>query len=192
MRIGILGGTFDPVHKGHLSLARSALKELKLDRLFFVPAKISPLKQTYPMAASTHRVNMLRIALKKMSRCKISRMEINRRGPSYTVDTLRAFRKKFSGSELFLVMGSDALKDFKRWKNWRGIVNLSCLAVGKRPKFQAPKEWNQKALWLKGRFPDLSSTEIRSALSEGKTRGVFAGALLNYIHGHKLYVPEQN
>lgn len=193
VRIGILGGTFDPVHYSHLALAKSAVKELRLNCLFFIPAKKSPLKSNCLQTNPEHRVFMLKLALKKMPKCKISTIEIHRSGHSYTIRTIRAFRKKFPHDELFFVMGSDSLKSFTRWKNWEEILGLCTLIVGRRTgikmkPFTGMKELINKTIWLKSRIPKISSTQVRSALRKGQSVSEKCPAsVLNYINKHHFY-----
>src|SRR5438046_1988092 len=111
MRLGVFGGTFDPVHVGHLAIALAALESAKLDRIVFVPARRSPLKERGPEASEADRLLMLEAAVKDEPRFAVSRVELDREGPSYTVDTLEALRPQ---GELFLILGSDALADFAR------------------------------------------------------------------------------
>lgn len=173
MRIGIFGGSFDPVHKGHIALAESALKELKLNRLFFIPAKKSPLKKKPPFLKTAHRLKLLRLALKKEKQFRISSCELNSPGHSYTISTIRKFRKRFSKSDLFFIMGSDSLKDFKKWKSWKKIPKLCVIAAGMREgvkirKENLPTEIRKNIYWLKSKIPQCSSTEIRKTLCENE------------------------
>lgn len=166
MRIGILGGSFDPVHAGHIALAKSAIQELNLQQLYFVPAKKSPFKSHPPLASEQERVAILRNAIRNLPSAKISLAELNRPAPSYTIDTLRTFAKKFAGDQLFLVMGSDTLTNFHRWKKWREILSFSKLAVAKREGFPiertaAWKNASEKIILLKAPMPPLSSTQLR-------------------------------
>ena len=114
MKIGVFGGTFDPVHVGHLAIAQAALDSAKLDRVVFVPARRSPLKTSEPIASEDDRYAMLIAATKPEPRFAVSRAELDREGPSYTVDTLEELRKD---GDLFLILGSDAVSDLARWKS---------------------------------------------------------------------------
>lgn len=166
MRIGILGGTFDPIHKGHLTLAKSALHQLQLDRLYFVPTKKSPFKLNQPSAPIRRRMEMLRAEIKGMNRTFISDEELHRPAPSYTIDTLRHFAQNFPESELFLIMGTDTLAGFCRWKKWKEVLGLCKLAVAVRKgtpisKKNFTKVPRDKIIWLKSQMPIVSSTQIR-------------------------------
>ena len=189
-RIGLFGGTFDPVHKGHLALARSALKGLNLDRVIFIPVRRSPFKPKISISGSAHRLKMLRLSLRGMKKCAVSDCEIRRPGPSYTVDTVRKFRKKYPRGALFLILGSDALAGFKRWKNWKEILNLCVLAVGRRKgtKGKAPRGLEKKIVFLKPPMPNVSSTEVRKAQEKGKSFSVSVPKpVQDYIREKGLY-----
>lgn len=190
MRIGILGGSFDPVHDGHVALAQAAIRELRLDRLFFLPAKNSPLKLGTSPVPSRHRVNMIRLVARGIPRSAVSQMELRSSGPSYTVQTLRRFRKKYPGGSLFFVMGSDSLAAFKLWKDWRKIPSLCTLAVGLRRgrRDRIALDLRKKVLWLKSKMPPASSTEIRAGLkSGGKPPGGIPREVAGYILRQRLY-----
>jgi nicotinate-nucleotide adenylyltransferase len=189
VKIGIFGGTFDPVHEGHLALARTAVREIRLDRLFFVPNRRSPLKSRAPVSEAPHRLNLLRLASKKVPRSRISLAELNRPGASYTVGTVRRFRSEYPGSRLFLVMGSDSLRGFKRWKSWRKILELCTLVVGKRKGSKAfPVKLGKKVLFLKSSMPGISSSRMRTALEAGKNlHRLVPPSVKDYIERHGLY-----
>jgi len=163
MRIGVYGGTFDPIHVGHLAIARAALDGAKLDRVLFVPARRSPLKESGPVASADDRLAMLEAAVRDEPRFAISRVELEREGPSYTVDTLDALAKD---GELYLILGSDALSELSRWKSPDRVRKLAKILVARRPgapdvdaslgaeAFDAPRL-------------DLSSRELRARAGRG-------------------------
>lgn len=128
MRLGVLGGTFDPPHAGHLDLARAALRGLKLDLLLVVPAKRSPFKGARP-TADRHRLAMLRLAFRGMEGVRISPMELKRPVPSYTVDTLKALKRRWPKAELFLLVGADAAKGLPKWKQAKEIRRLASVGI---------------------------------------------------------------
>ena len=141
MRLGVFGGTFDPVHVGHLAIARAALEAVPLDRVLFVPARRSPLKERGPFASEADRLAMLETAIADEPRFSLSHAELEREGPSYTVETL----ERLAGDdELFLILGSDALADFPRWKDPERIARLVTLLVADRPG--APTPWRMASL----------------------------------------------
>jgi nicotinate-nucleotide adenylyltransferase len=169
IRIGILGGSFDPVHRGHLLLAKSAVKELKLTQLFFVPAKQSPFKLEQRAVSTKMRLRLLRCVQDQVPRSNISSRELNAKGPSYTFRTIQYFHRRFPKAELFLILGSDTLKHFHRWKHYSILLQHCCLAVGKRGGQRLllgplPKRVRKKIIWLKSKMLAISSTQVRRQL----------------------------
>src|ERR1700681_3674519 len=128
MRVGVFGGTFDPVHVGHVAMADAAARRFELSRVLFVPARLSPHK-TAPPTDARHRVAMLALALAGRPDWSISFAELDREGPSYTVDTLRALSARSLQSELWLLMGTDTLAGLARWKDPEEIVRLARVAA---------------------------------------------------------------
>jgi nicotinate-nucleotide adenylyltransferase len=181
-RIGVFGGTFDPVHVGHLAIANSALEELALDRVIFVPAQRSPLKGDDPVASGADRVTMLEAAVVDEPRFVVSRAELEREGPSYTVDTLERMRGQ---GELYLILGSDAYADFARWRDPERIRSLATIVIAARPGApNAPKG----ARVLDSPLMDVSSRELRARAARGRSlRYLVPEAALRYIEEHRLY-----
>ncbi|NIQ01701.1 MAG: nicotinate (nicotinamide) nucleotide adenylyltransferase [Nitrospinaceae bacterium] len=132
-KIGLLGGTFDPVHEGHLGMARDLVRIVGLDRVIFIPACQSPHKQNQSSADPAHRLNMLKIALTGRPEFQISEIELERGDISYTCDTLSHFRKQFPGDDLYLIMGADTFKDFSTWKQYQTLLREAHLLVATRP-----------------------------------------------------------
>jgi nicotinate-nucleotide adenylyltransferase len=163
MRIGVFGGTFDPVHLGHLAIAQAALDLAPLDRVVFVPARRSPLKDRGPYATEADRLAMLEAAVKDEPRFSVSRAELDRPAPSYTVDTLEALRKE---GELFLILGSDALAELERWRSPDRIRALASLLVARRPGAPEP-EAASGARTFDAPCLDISSRELRARASRG-------------------------
>ncbi|HEV8468649.1 MAG TPA: nicotinate-nucleotide adenylyltransferase [Candidatus Limnocylindria bacterium] len=181
-RIGVFGGTFDPVHVGHLAIANAALEELRLDRIIFVPARRTPLKQQAPLASATDRLAMLEAATRDEPRFGVSRIEVDREGPSYTVDTLEALRDQ---GELFLIVGSDAYADFERWRDPSRIRTLATVVVAARPG--APNAPGNIPV-LDTPLMDISSRELRARAARGRSlRYLVPEAVLRYIEEHRLY-----
>ena len=162
MRIGVFGGTFDPIHVGHLAIAQAALESAKLDHIVFVPARRSPLKERGPEASEADRLLMLEVAVKGEPRFAVSRLELEREGPSYTVDTLEALRAQ---GDLFLILGSDALADFQRWRSPDRIRALAKILVARRPGAPEPDApWAQA---FDAPSLDISSRELRARAARG-------------------------
>jgi nicotinate-nucleotide adenylyltransferase len=162
-KVGVFGGTFDPVHVGHLAIARAALESAGLDRVVFVPARQSPLKDRGPLAPADDRLAMLRAATRDEPRFVVSDLELERDGPSYTVDTLEALK---SEGDLFLILGSDALADIERWRSPDRIRSLATILVARRPGAPEPETRSGAKVFDAPRL-DLSSRELRARASRG-------------------------
>ena len=163
MRLGVFGGTFDPVHVGHLAVAHAALESVPLDRVLFVPARRSPLKERAPVAAAADRLEMLERAIADEPRFAVSRVELDREGPSYMVETL----ERLAGpDDLFLILGSDAIADFPHWKDPERIAALATLTVTERPG--APERIGDAPI-IRFDAPrlDISSRELRARAARG-------------------------
>jgi nicotinate-nucleotide adenylyltransferase len=204
MRYGIFGGAFDPIHLGHLLLAESCLRQLDLDRIVFVPTGISPHrsgKGTYH-ASGEDRFNMIESAIIGCEEFMVSRCEIDRQEPSYTVETLRYFKKTFTlvEPELFLLMGADMFNDLPNWRNADEICRLAMPLVAYRPNsplpyFEALNSFLSQECLEKIRnniiqMPqiELSSTYIRNRIAEGKSvRFQVPRNVEAYIKSHRLY-----
>ena len=189
MKIGIFGGTFNPPHEGHIAIAEQARKQLGLDFIYFVPAYIPPHKQNRLAATATHRMKMLKLSVEGKEDFKVSTIELKRRGISYTVDTLKSFKKRFPKAELVLIIGADNFMQFNSWKSPKTILRLASLAVYKRKGFHlSPKEKAIDFTLLKGRMLSLSSTEIRNKIEMGLSlRGLVRDSIIFYIKQHCLY-----
>jgi nicotinate-nucleotide adenylyltransferase len=132
-RIGLFGGAFDPVHLGHLLVARAALEELTLDRLFFIPAAQSPFKLDRQHAPAPERLRLLRLALAGQTQCEVDDQEIRRGGVSYTVDTLRDYARRFPEAELFCLIGADNVASLPEWREAGELARLAEFAAIPRP-----------------------------------------------------------
>ena len=188
MRIGILGGTFDPVHKGHLYLAKKALKKLSLNRIIFIPTNLPPHKKSFKVAPARHRYNMLKLAIGSDKNFKLSDIEIKRKGRSYSVDTMKVLRKKYEKPiELFFITGSDSLKELRRWKNLKEFSRLCKFIVVKRPGFKM-EDIPRRFVMLDINAEDISSTDIRRRIKNLRSIDkMVPGKVKGYIKRHKLY-----
>jgi nicotinate-nucleotide adenylyltransferase len=135
MRLGILGGTFNPVHFGHLLLAQEALEQLSLEKVIFVPSFLPPHKTGEDLASADRRLRMVSIAVKDNRSFDVSDMEIERKSKSYSIDTLREFLSVYAEAELFFISGSDALKDLSSWKDIEEIKKIANFAAAARPGY---------------------------------------------------------
>lgn len=194
MRIGVFGGTFDPVHDGHVKPVSRAAERFDLDRVIWVPARLSPHKGVSPTDAR-HRVAMLALAIAGRSDWSISFQELDRDPPSYTVDTLRDLSARFLKDELWLLMGTEALAGFGRWRQPEEIVRLARIAAFHREPFVGDRLHVPKVARLENRLEvfdggsfKISSTELRDDIGRG---GVPAGRVpepvAEYITKHRLY-----
>ena len=189
MKIGILGGTFDPIHRGHLALARHALKQFKLDKVFFIPAARPPHKRNFrPGAPIKHRLAMVRLAVGKFPRLKVSDLEIKRKGHSYTVDTLKTVRRKFPEAEIYLILGQDSYEGMKHWKAPEEIRRLAYLLIARRAGSSQGRKAGTGVSWLKMPLCPASSSEIRERVKDGrKLDDYLPQMVITYIRSYRLY-----
>jgi nicotinate-nucleotide adenylyltransferase len=168
-RFGIYGGSFDPVHLGHLLVAQAAWEELGLDRLFFVPAAQSPFKQHSAPVPGPLRARLLRLALAGKPWCEVDDQELGRPGVSFTVDTLRDFAARFPGAELYYLIGADNVPTLGQWRAAEELARLARFAVIPRPgqtEVSLPAPFCGQT--LRGWPLRVSSSEIRSRLKAGQ------------------------
>jgi nicotinate-nucleotide adenylyltransferase len=189
LRLGIYGGTFDPVHHGHLILARDVLEKLKLDAIIFVPCGQSPLKTRKPLATNARRVAMLRLALKKEPRFWLSRCELDRLAPSYSYDTALEIREAFPRADLFWLIGADQFRDLDKWHrpgDLRKLVKFVLMLRGDEPL----KGKLGSVLSLpQPRRIDISATEIRHRVkSRQPIDHLVPTPIAAYIKRHGLYL----
>lgn len=169
-RIGVFGGTFDPVHNAHIEIARAALAHAQLDMVLFVVSARPPHKTFGPFASADERYALVEAALSDCPAMIASRIEIERPGLSYTVDTLRLLTKVYPGAELFLLIGYDSLIDLPNWREPDEIASLARFLVAPRPgECQSlPERFSSRCELLPFHETDLSSTEVRSCITEGR------------------------
>ena len=190
MKLGIFGGSFDPVHLGHLLVAQAAIEELGLDRLFFIPAAQSPFKPENQPASAAVRLQLLRLALAGKTNCEIDAQEIQRGGVSYTVDTLRDYAKRFSGAELFYLVGADNVPKLNEWREPLELARLAEFVVVPRPGDAAPVFPPPfRGRLLRG-FPfAVSSSQIRARIRAGlPIENLVPAAVSEAIRSAKIYL----
>jgi nicotinate-nucleotide adenylyltransferase len=193
LRLGVLGGSFNPPHIGHLVIASDAYESLGLDKLLIVPAAANPLKEKDAAAPTPEaRLEMTRLAFGTDPRFEVTAMEIERGGLSYTVDTLEALAAGNPGSELILLLGADALGSLDKWKRPERIRELATLVALTRGDNSEPLPAGVERVTT--RRIDVSSTEIRKRLADGKpVKGFVAESVERFISAAKLYgSPESN
>ena len=200
MRIGLFGGSFDPVHQGHLLLAETCREACQLDQVLFMPAANPPHKQQQTLAAAKHRLEMLQLAIAGNPAFVVSEMELQRGGTSYTVDTLSALHEASPDHQYFLLMGADSLDDFPQWREPARICELAIPIVVRR-RGAAPVDVQRLADLLPPPLLkkisnhqidsptiEISSTEIRDRIAHDKsTRYRLPRAVEAYIEAHRLY-----
>jgi nicotinate-nucleotide adenylyltransferase len=196
MRLGIFGGSFDPVHNGHLALATACQHQAGLDEVWFMPTAIQPLKQHGPRATDAQRLDLLRIATQPQPGWRVSSLEIDRGGLSYTIDTLRQLDEELPEAVLYFLLGADAVADVPHWREPSAIFGLATPLVVRRAGSPEPDLTALRALCAENKRPkliempavDASSTEIRRRAAAGASIAEFVPApIAAYIAAHGLY-----
>ena len=200
MRVGLFGGSFDPVHYGHLLLAEACREQCRLDEVWFLPAAQPPHKRSRQVTPDQQRVEMLELAVADNPAFVVSRYEIDRGGVSYTVDTLEHFRQEDAGRELFLLVGADMLRDLPHWHRAERLCELAVVAAAGRPAagqidfdvLAAVTTPERIELFRRHRveMPEcgLSSTDLRRRIAEGRSiRHQTPRAVEEYIRSQGLY-----
>ncbi len=190
MKIGILGGSFNPIHFGHLLMAQSALENLNLDQVLFVPAHCSPFKTKTrdSLPSDAKRLKMVKDAIKGNPGFGVYDGELRRGGVSYTIDTLKELKARHPRAQFYLLMGADSLRKFHLWKDTQGILKLAKLAVLNRPGFDKayPKRW--KCVKVDMPAVDIASSDMRQRLKSRKSIWYLTPkAVIRYISRHRLY-----
>jgi nicotinate-nucleotide adenylyltransferase len=199
MNIGVLGGTFDPVHNGHLIVAEEVKTRLNLAEIIFVPAGQPWLKAAKPISPAEHRLQMLRLAIADKPYFKLSSIEIERTGPSYTIDTIAELRDKFgSEDELFFILGWDSLAELPQWREPSRLIKMCYLVAVPRPGYPRPKlktleviirGLSQRVMLMKKPEIDISASAIRERVARGLSiRHLVPEPVNRYIKEHRLYI----
>lgn len=169
--IGLLGGSFDPVHNGHLSIVRSFLESEFISKLWILLTPDPPHKTDRTLSDYEHRFKMLKAAFRHFDAVKITDIENKLPRPSYTIQTLQYLVEKYPDQKFYLCMGEDSLRDFKQWKNWKDILNTTELLVARRPSnrtIDLDSEIVDKTHFIDHEPVNISSTEIRDRVAKGK------------------------
>ena len=199
MRIGVLGGTFDPIHIGHLTVAEEVKTRLDLAEVLFVPAGQPWLKTNSPISSAEHRIGMVRLAIAGRPYFKLSMVEIERTGPSYTVDTVAELQAQLgAGEELFFIMGWDSLAQLPQWREPSRLVTMCHLVAVPRPGYQLPDlEYlealipglSQSLVLLDKPEIDVDATDIRNRVTHGLSISqLVPDSVISYIEQHRLYL----
>lgn len=195
-RVGIFGGTFDPPHIGHLILADHAIETLDLDELLFVPAADPPHKKNQTRLPIEHRLAMLQIILIEDNRFTLSRVDIDRPGPHFAVETVSIIQEQYPGAEVYFVMGADSLRDLPKWDRPQQLIQLCKLAVIPRPNIRVSPDMHeavipglaQRVVMLDEPLIQISSTGVVEKLNQGRSvRYLVPDPVRSYIEQHNLY-----
>lgn len=187
MKVGILGGTFNPVHLGHLALAEGAQQALGLDQVWWIPARVPPLKASRDLASAEDRVRMVELAIAGRPAFQLSRIELDRDGPSYTVDTLRAVTQAQPETAWHVLLGSDTVPDLPKWRAIDEAMRLATFVVVPRPGVPWPMLPPQ-VQQIDVPAPDISASEIRRRVKAGQPiAGLVPDAVAQYVAQHHLY-----
>jgi nicotinate-nucleotide adenylyltransferase len=201
LNIGVLGGTFDPIHRAHIMVATEARESLNLAEVLFVPAAQTPLKEDVAISSVEHRVQMILLAIAGYPYLKLSTIEIDRPGTSYTVDTIAEIISKLEvGDELFFIMGCDSLVQLPKWKEPSRIIQMCRLVAVPRPGCSFDEVSNlervipglsRRLVLLDKPEIDISATEIRERVAKGLSIShLVPEPVEEYIKRHRLYLPE--
>ncbi|MEW6757601.1 MAG: nicotinate-nucleotide adenylyltransferase [Acidobacteriota bacterium] len=192
MRLGLLGGTFDPPHHGHLRVARIAQDRARLDAVLFVPCFRQPLKPRPPAASGYHRAAMVALALSGRTDWGLETAELERKGTSYTADTVELLMSRMPGAEVFLLLGADSLASFRRWKRYGFLLEACRIVAVPRPGVDlaasVPSTWRDRVLLASARPSRVSSTMVRARAARGESLTGWAPAsVARYIVREGLY-----
>jgi nicotinate-nucleotide adenylyltransferase len=198
MNVGILGGTFDPVHNGHLVIAEVARERLNFNEVLFIPAGQPWLKVERSITPPQHRLQMLRLALDDRPYFRISEMEIERPGPTYTIDTIKALKERLNAEdELFFILGQDTLMQLPQWHEAQNLIRLCYLVAAPRPGVKKPDlkalettlpGITQRVMLMKEPLVAISATDIRERAARGlSVRHLVPEPVNRYIKEHRLY-----
>ena len=190
-KLGILGGTFDPIHMGHLVLAEQVREKLQLDQVIFIPCASPPHKTEEKLSPADARFEMTKLALEGNSYFSVSDIELKRKGLSFTVDTLRKLKELYKNSELYFLTGSDVLNEITTWKDPEEIYKLAKIVIGVRPgfdKFEPEDHFVKKSIMVNITGIDISSTQIREKVRKGESiRYLVPSKVEEYIKKKNLY-----
>ena len=187
MKLGILGGSFNPIHLGHLILAQEARESLGLEKVLFVPCALPPHKSEEDLLEASHRLEIVRLAIQGNPHFEVSDIEVRRGEVSYSIDTIRILRNEFPSAAFYFLIGSDALQGLCRWKQIEELQSLCHFVMAGRPRFPA-QDLPEELLRLSMPEIDISSREIRRRLREGRSiRYLVPESVRDYLEKKRLY-----
>lgn len=193
MKLGIMGGTFNPPHVGHLIIASEVYSIFELARLIFIPAGDPPHKENRQIIEAPHRIEMIRLAIWKDSRFEVSDIELKRKGKSYTIDTIRQIREFYGKEvEIYFIAGTDSALDLPTWREPLKILSLVHFVAVKRPGFplrRLDKQYKRRIIPVEHISLNISSSDIRRRIREGRPiKYLVPEAVEEYIRKNKLYL----
>lgn len=189
--IGLFGGTFDPVHTGHLIIAEWLSEILEIEKTYFIPTKIHPFGKRSDITDGQLRIKMLEIAIKDYPHFQISDFELSKSDVSYTIETVQHFKEQYAEKELYYFMGSDNLESFLKWKDPFEIMELCYLVVYQREKTDKPNALlnHPKVLNIASPLINISSSHIRNRISKGMAyKSLVPAGVFEFIQENKLYL----
>lgn len=187
-RFGILGGTFDPPHNGHIAIAETAIRKLKLDKVIFIPAKTPPHKSREKISSQQDRLAMIKLAVGGREKIEISEIEFDRPGPSYTVDTLAELHKKYPGDEFYFLIGADNIPELESWHRPEKIMEMVKVVAACRPGFSTAEKYSDIIESFDMTPVNISSTMIREKVRSGQSiSGLLPVDVEEYILKRNLY-----
>ena len=190
-KLGILGGTFDPIHMGHLVLAEQVREQFQLEQVIFIPSASPPHKTEQELSLADHRFEMTKLALEGNRFFSVSDIELKREGLSYTVDTLGKLKELYKDSEIYFLTGSDVLDEITTWKDPEEIYKLAKIVIAVRPgfdKFDPEDHFSKKSIIARITGVDISSTQIREKVRKGESiKYLVPSRVEEYIRKENLY-----
>lgn len=188
VKIGLFGGSFDPVHLAHLTIAGQALRQFSLDRVIWIPASVSPFKQSVPlMASSADRLEMVRRVCADNPKFEVSDFEIEKGGVSYSIDTLRHFQSRFKSAQFFWILGADALAGVPRWRDAEAVIKELVFLVAGRDGEMDPILSSIRFEKITFTPCAVSSTEIKAGLALGRNWNQLHPRVAEYIRTQRLF-----
>ncbi|KPL04047.1 MAG: hypothetical protein AMJ73_04740 [candidate division Zixibacteria bacterium SM1_73] len=190
-KLGVLGGTFDPIHMGHLVLAEQAREQFQLEQIIFIPSASPPHKTEQELSLAIHRFEMTKLALEGNRYFSVSDIELKRKGLSYTIETLRELKGLYKDSEIYFLTGSDVLEEITTWKDPEEIYKLARIVIAVRPgfdKFDPENHFAKKSVIVRITGVDISSTQIREKVRNGESiKYLVPSKVEEYIKKKNLY-----
>ena len=201
MTLGVLGGTFDPIHNGHIAAAAAARQSLELDSIVLVPSRLPPHRDDPVGASAEQRYEMAVLAAAEQPGWSASRIEINREGASYTFDTLAELRRRAPGTQICFILGADAFAEIATWSRYPDVLDLANFVVVSRPgttldslrervpsAFDRQSSARTRVILVESHTPDISSTDIRRRVRAGQPlSGLVPDTVADYIRAQRLY-----